>query len=149
MVQKEILTRQVEAKISGTQTVKAGVGTLALGKAGDVVTRAYGPVVRAAMIEADEAAFGTYVEGKGILVNPGDCAAIGYKFETVKTLKKGQVGSFLVSGACIVKCSEVSAIAAAMKVQDLIGWSADAGENDVCEIEVNGFEDDEIPSSAK
>lgn len=148
MVQKEILTRQMQATV-GSDTVKAGVGTLALGKAGDIITRAYGPVVRAAIIDTDTAEFGKFVDGKGILVNTGDCAAIGTQFETVKTLKKGQTGSFLVSGACIVKCNEVSKIAEKMKVQYLDGWSATAGANEVCEIEVNGFDDDDIPSSAK
>lgn len=157
-IQKEILQRPVTATVKKIgedgavvdAELTGGVGALALGKVGDVMTRAYGPVARAAVVE-EETAFGTFVEGKGILVNPGDCAGLStdlpnYPFDT-KTLKKGQVGTFLVSGACVVLCSEVEAIAAAMKVQDVYGYTDKEG--DVCEIEVNGFDNDNVESSSK
>jgi len=140
---------------SQTVSLAGGVGTLALGKAGDVVTRAYGPVARSFMVEASdltdgELEFGTYVAGKGILVNPNDCAgfsaAIATPFDT-KSLKKGQVGTFLVSGACIVTKAQVAAIAAGMKVQNLYGYTATMANTDVCEIEVNGFDNDTPASS--
>lgn len=157
MVQKKILTRQEQAtakKISvageeSTVNIVGGVGTLALGKPGDIITRSYGPICRTARLAA-ETAFGAFVEGKGILVNPNDCAGLGVApaeganpFDT-KKLQAGQLGTFLTAGACVVLNSQVAAIEAAMNVT----YKEDGGSvnTDVTVIEVNGFASAEAES---
>lgn len=143
MVQKKILTRQETATV-GDKQVTANVGTLALGKAGDIITRSYGPICRTARLAA-ETAFGAFVEGKGILVNPNDCAGLGVApaadanpFDT-KTLKAGQLGTFLTAGACVVAKSQIAAIQAGMDVTYLEALAESAAATDVTVIEVNGF----------
>lgn len=159
-IQKEVLWVKADGShpkyMDGTtektdKPLEGSKGVLAIGKAGDVISRAYGPVVRAEILTAD-ANFGAYVEGKGILVNSGDCAAISLQFETVKGLKKGQTGSFLVSGACVVPGTAVQTIADAMVVQYLDkDWFTDDAttrSKSVYEIEVNGFDVDKKPSAS-
>lgn len=150
--QKKVLSKVETIAVSDSKNLLASRGVLALGKPGDIITRAYGPVVRSAMLAAD-ADFGTYVADKGILVNSGDCAGVGYKFDTVKGLKKGQVGSFLVSGACVVEGKAVQAIANAMVVQyldeDYAKGESHTADTDVYVIEVNGFDTEVKPSSAQ
>ena len=144
MVQKKILTRQVTIP-SGIhdKNFTFEVGALALGKPGDIITRSYGPICRTAPVPTGGKAFGDFVEGLGILVNSNDCAGIGgalaageNPFDT-KTLKAGQLGTFLTAGACVVLNSQVPAIEAAMNVT----YQEDGGsvQTDVTVIEVNGF----------
>ena len=163
-IQNKILTRQETAKVKkvvvseGTaSTVEADlaseVGALALGKLGDVIVTAYGPVAKAYQV-AEETGFGALVtetsgEGEqattktiGILVNSDDCAGIGNAvtpFDT-KTLKKGQVGTVLISGGAVVLAKDLADIEAAMNVVDVIGAEAtdEDDETAVVGVIVNG-----------
>ncbi len=153
MVQTKILTRELDGSnvdvvtrdgseaSEATMALQGGVGTLALGKPGDVIETAYGPVARPYRVAADTA-FGTFIANEGILVNANDCPGIAGSgdpnpFDT-KTLKAGQLGAVLVSGGVVVLGSQVAAIKAAMNVN-----FTDAPESPVATevyvIEVNGF----------
>jgi len=160
-VQKKILTRtlggvapKIDPAASGSgETIvevelQGGVGTLALGKPGDIWSRAYGPLVYAVVTETD-VEFGSFVEKLGILVNGNDVANESARFAPTTVLKAGQTGAFMVSGAAVVLCRNVPGILAGMNARVLGGYdetkAADYANdksdlyNDVCVVEVNGF----------
>lgn len=143
-VQKTILTRSLTATLKVGQTDKtleADVGTLALGKPGDIWSRAYGPLVYAT-VEGANQTFGAFVATKGVLVNPNDVANMA-NFESSNTLKAGQTGAYLVSGAAVVFCKQVSDILTGMNARVIAGGYDSATDytnsDEICVVEVNGF----------
>lgn len=154
-VQKEILTETLtglaaqpvvsNAGVASTATLAGKVGALALGKPGDVWSRAYGPLAYALNNSDQDLTFGTFVAGKGILVNPNDVANLAPGLEPSSTLKAGQTGAFMTAGAAVVFCSAVADILANMNARVILGFEADkdytsdAYKNDVCVVEVNGL----------
>ena len=155
-VQKKILTEALagideqpviyntpDASGSGEEqklALNGEVGVLALGKVGDIISRAYGPLVYAIVSDAD-VKFGTVVDGYGLLVNGNDVANESARFEATDTLKAGQTGAFMVSGAAVVLCEQVEAIKAKMNARVIYGWDGKSAyaDGDVCAVEVNGF----------
>ena len=128
----------------GTLPLNGKVGALALGKPGDIWSRAYGPLVYA-IVSNKDVKFGTLVEPYGVLVNGNDVANESARFEATDTLKAGQTGAFLVSGAAVVECAAVAAIKEKMNARVVYGWDgkSEYAEGDVCAIEVNGFKNPE------
>lgn len=139
-VQKTILTRTQTATL-GDKSLEASLGTLALGKPGDIWSRAYGPLVYAT-VEGTDQTFGAFVADKGVLVNPNDVANMA-NFDKSNTLKAGQTGAYLVSGAAVVFCKQVAAILAGMNARVIAGGYASgtdyANSDEICVVEVNGF----------
>ena len=166
-VQNKVLTRTLDGSTitkwidatgteqTGSKTLQAQVGDLALGKPGDIYSRAYGPVAYTFGDLTNDTEFGTFVADKGILVNGNDVANESAKFEPSTVLRKGQVGAFMVSGAAVVLCKNVEAIKAAMNARVIqtdyltgnpdydesgaTDYTSEEHKNDVCVIEVNGF----------
>lgn len=150
-VQKKILTRYFDGssqKVAGgeAKTLKGGIGELALGKPGDIWSRAYGPLVYAKVVDKD-IEYGTFVEGLGILVNPNDVANMA-NFSASTTLKAGQTGAFMVSGAAVVPCKAVEDIVAGMNARLVGGYEA-GSDTAVCVIEVNGLKETDTGSGAQ
>ena len=152
--QKKILTEavpytgdEVEVTYNGSDSesgegkaaLSGEVGVLALGKVGDIWSRAYGPLVYAVVNNKDGLKFGEVLDGYGLLVNGNDMANENARFEAADGIKEGQTGSFLTSGAAVVLCSQVEAIKAKMNARVVYGKTEGAAEGDVCAIEVNGF----------
>lgn len=158
-IQKKILTRLETVEdvkcvkndgTVGTADIKSGVGTLALGKLGDVFATAYGPVTKAVTLTAN-AKFGDFVEGAGIVTNSDDVAGIGTTnmFDT-DTAKAGQVVSMLVSGGVVVDQAKLATLATKMNIVAKFGedeefeldpadWDAyTPGESETITAEYNG-----------
>ena len=156
-VQKKILTEKLgnigpqpviyNTEDSGSEEatldLNAEVGALALGKVGDIFSRAYGPLVYA-VVSGEDVKFGTVVDGLGLLVNGNDVANESARFEATDTLKAGQTGAFMVSGAAVVLCAEVANIKEKMNARVIYGWDGESeyADGDVCAVEVNGFKAD-------
>lgn len=151
-IQKEILTRKITTDVKvavgeQTLTLAGDVGTLALGKLGDVIATAYGPVTKAVTLTAD-AEFGDFVEGAGIVTNSDDIAGVGTvgsMFDTKKA-HKGQTVSMLVSGGVIIKGANLETLKTKMNVIgtiDLYDGTVDPN-NAVIGVIVNGL----IPAPA-
>ena len=154
-VQKKILTEALvniaEQPVilndgsEATKKVSGEVGALALGKPGDVWSRAYGPLVYAVPPLTEAVEFGTVVDGYGLLVNGNDVANESPRFEPATALQPGQTGAFMVAGAAVVLCKNVEDILAKMNARVIMGYTEDYEANDVCVVEVNGFKTSENP----
>lgn len=127
-----------EAKLA----LSGSMGALALGKPGDIWSRAYGPLVYAMPGLAEAVEFGTVVDGYGLLVNGNDVANESPRFEATTKLAPGQTGAFMVSGAAVVLCKNVADILDKMNARVIMGYTEEFAENDVCVVEVNGFKAD-------
>ena len=154
-VQKTILTEALtgleaqpvvsNAGAASTKTLAGTAGTLALGKPGDIWSRAYGPLVYALNDSAVDLTFGTFVAKKGILVNGNDVANRAADLQPTTTLKAGQTGAFMTAGAAVVLCSAVADILAGMNARVILGYDANkdytlpANADEVCVVEVNGL----------
>ena len=156
-VQKKILTEKLgnigpqpviyntgdSGSEEATLDLNAEVGALALGKVGDIFSRAYGPLVYA-VVSGEDVKFGTVVDKLGLLCNGNDVANESARFEATDTLKAGQTGAFMVSGAVVVLCEQVAAIKEKMNARVIYGWDGESeyADGDVCAVEVNGFKAD-------
>lgn len=161
-VQKVILTRTMDGSsaatlsnanppVEGTKTLQGGVGTLALGKPGDIVSRAFGPLTYGEIAGETPVEFGTFVAGKGILVNSNDVPfynttadanGVVNPFGTTNVAMPGQAVSFMVYGTAIVKNSALAGIMAGMNARVVTpGYDAEAeyADGEVFEVEVTGF----------
>lgn len=143
-VQEKILSATPEyagtAK-KGEQDValQGKVGILAIGKPGDITSRAFGPVVTAGIVATEGGEkFGSYVANKGIVVNSNDVANMSNYDENFKAAK-GQTVGYLTYGTCIVYGSDVAAISAAMNARVIYGAKESYGAKDLVDIEVTGF----------
>jgi len=148
-VQKEILKRTMTQTIKvGSRTVSFTTATAALagGIPGKIYDVAYGPVAHTSNLAAD-AEIGTYVEGKGVIINAPEYALVGGLTPSL-TLKANSVASFLTAGHIWVKCGKVAAILAGMNGRVLFGKDDSSKADDLCVVEVNGFKADEPTSVA-
>lgn len=148
-VQKEILKRTT------TQTIKVGdkevsfttaTAALAGGIPGKIYDVAYGPVAHTSNLAAD-ADIGTYVDGKGVIINAPEYALVGGLTPSL-TLKANSVASFMTAGHIWVKCGEVAKILAGMNGRVLFGKNDDSAADDLCVVEVNGFKADDSGSDS-
>lgn len=145
-VQKVILTRVPSAEKIGGKDVEGGVGTLALGKPGDIVSKAFGPLVYGEIAGDEAVEFGTFVAGKGLLVNSNDTPfynteAGAAPFGTTNKAMPGQTVAFMTYGTAIVKKANIAAVAAGMNARVVTpGYDAETAADDgVFEVEVTGF----------
>lgn len=119
--------------------LQGAVGTLAIGKPGDITSRAFGPVVTSGIVATEGGEkFGTYVEGKGILVNSNDVANMANYDQNFKAMP-GQVVGYLTWGTCVAFGSALSDIEAAMNVRVIYGKKDSYEDTDLVDIEVTGF----------
>lgn len=148
-VQKEILKRTM------TQTIKVGdkevsfttaTAALAGGIPGKIYDVAYGPVAHTSNL-AEDADIGTYVKGKGVIINAPEYALVGGLTPSL-TLKANSVASFMTAGHIWVKCGEVAKILAGMNGRVLFGKNDDSAADDLCVVEVNGFKADDSGSDS-
>ncbi len=146
-VQTEILKRTFtgEAKrYEGDQlkTVQYTVGSGALigGTPGQIYDVAYGPVVHTTNLPA-EAEIGSFVEGRGVIVNSPEYALFGKPGAPIApslTLPANTVVSVMTAGHVWVKRSALAAIKAGMNSY-VIYQPDGTDENDLCIVEVNGL----------
>ena len=143
-VQEKILTAVPEyagtAKKGDADTALQGaVGILAIGKPGDITSRAFGPVVSSGIVATDGGEkFGTYIDGKGVLVNSNDVANMSNYDENFMAAK-GQTVGYLTYGTCVAFASDLENIKAAMNVRVIYGAKEEYAEGDLVDIEVTGF----------
>lgn len=127
-VQEKILSAVPEyagtAKKAGVDTALEGkVGILAIGKPGDITSRAFGPVARSGIVATEGGEkFGTYVANKGVVVNSNDVANMANYDENFKAAK-GQTVSYLEYGTCLAWTSALAAIEAGMNARVIYGAS--------------------------
>lgn len=115
------------------------VGILAIGKPGDITSRAFGPVVTAGIVATEGGEkFGTYVANKGIVVNSNDVANMKNYDENFMAAK-GQTVGYLTFGTCVVYGSQVATILGAMNARVIYGAKESYGATDLVDIEVTGF----------
>ncbi len=149
-VQTKILTSQgptitpVEGK-----SFAGAVGTLAIGKPGDVVSRAFGPLTYAEVTGAD-AVMGAFVAGKGVLVNSNDVPNRS-NFESTITVKAGDTAAFMTYGTFVTTGDKLAAINTGMNARIVYPFAADGSALDIAtetetadataayEVEVTGF----------
>ena len=144
-VQKEILKRTITRDIKVkkpdgsevTVSFTTATGAVAGGIPGKIYDTAYGPVVHTGSL-AEEADIGTYVEGRGIIVNAPEYALTGGLTPSL-TLNANTVVSFMTAGHIWVKCGEVDKILAGMNGRVLFGKDDSSAEDDLCVVEVNGL----------
>lgn len=147
-VQKEILKRTMTQTLKvGDKTVSFTTATAALagGIPGKIYDVAYGPVAHTSNLTAD-AEIGSYVEGKGVIINAPEYALVGGLTPSL-VLKANSVASFLTAGHIWVKCGKVAEILAGMNGRVLFGKDDDSKADDLCVVEVNGFKADEAASA--
>lgn len=142
-VQKEILTSQgpeiVLNPAPGAADKKfvGGVGTLAIGKPGDIVARAFGPLTYAEVL-GDDIEMGTFVEGKGVLVNSNDVPN-RQNFDENLVVKAGDTAAFMTYGTCVVLGKNVQAILDGMNARVVYGGEVIDDDAHAYEVEVTGF----------
>lgn len=130
------------AKKKGSDTevaLQGAVGILAIGKPGDITSKAFGPIVTPGIVATAECEkFGTYIAGKGILVNSNDVANMANYDENFKAAK-GQTVGYLTYGTCVAFGSDLTNIQAAMNVRVIHGAKETYAATDLVDIEVTGF----------
>lgn len=156
-VQKEILrrtftgdvkryevTKDAEGKPTGTElkTVQytSGSGALVGGTPGQIYDVAYGPVCHTTNLSA-AADIGTFVGGKGVIVNAPEYALYGEPGKPLApslTLPANTVVSVMTAGHIWVKRGAIDAIKAGMNTF-VIYEPEGTDENDLCVVEVNGL----------
>lgn len=120
-VQKKILTRQINLAVPEDSVGKAGA--LALGVPGNIYDASPFRIHTEEL--TNDADFGTYVDGKGVLVNPREAALVGKAGNPLApslTLSPGDAASFMTFGHVVVRCDEVSKISLGMNVVPLFGY---------------------------
>lgn len=146
-VQTEILGRIETTELASGVNHNGTVGILALGKPGDILAKAFGPLVFAEVPASGTYTFGTYVTGKGILVNSNDSAFYGASaaepFGYTITLKAGMQAAFMQYGIAVVLCRDLANIVDNMNAKVLDGYDPTktygADSKDVCSVEVMGL----------
>lgn len=145
MAQEKILVRELsggnvkvvpEAGEETTKELKSGVGTLAIGKVGDITSKAFGPIAPTVTL-GEEKEIGTLFEDGdfvGVLANGNDIANTAAKFNTSLKVAAGQTVSVLQYGTMVIKGASFDAIAAKMNARVIYGAKTD----EVCEIELTG-----------
>lgn len=119
--------------------LQGAVGILAIGKPGDISSRAFGPVVTSDIVATDAGEkFGTYVSKKGILVNSNDVANLK-NYDENFVAAKGQTVGYLTFGTCIVFADDLENIAADMNVRIIYGKKDAYADGDLVDVEITGF----------
>ena len=114
-LQKVILKRGVDLSIKVGDEEKnwtSATGAIAGGIPGKIYDVAYGPVVHTGSLEAN-ADIGTYVAGKGVIINAPEYAMIGTADGALVpslTLRKGMVVEYMTAGHVWIKSSEFAKI---------------------------------------
>lgn len=127
-VQKEILTRTVTPvdpqkvvpnsdQAMAPQPLGGRVGTLAIGKPGDVVSRAFGPLTYAEVTKDEDAVeFGAFVADKGVCVNSNDVPN-RTNFEENLVVKAGDTAAFMTYGTFVTTADKLPAINTGMNAR--------------------------------
>lgn len=147
-VQKEILRRTFTGEVERydaegkPEKVQYTVGSAALvgGTPGQIYDVAYGPVCHTTNLP-DAADIGSFVKGRGVIVNAPEYAlygAAGKPLEPSLTLPANTVVSVMTAGHVWVKRGEIAAIKAGMNTY-VIYEPEGTDENDLCIVEVNGL----------
>lgn len=158
-VQTRILKRTVAQTITYidangqtvTKTLTSGTGALIGGIPGKIFSVAYGPVVHAISLAADNE-IGGYVAGQGVIVNAPEYALVGGLAPSL-AVKAGTVVSCMTAGQVWVTKAKAEEILAAMNGYIVFETgnppfdpddsdASDSGADDpnaLCVIEVNGF----------
>lgn len=139
-LQKKILKREMTCSVMVDGEEKQftlSTAALAGGIPGKIYDVAYGPVVHTGNLAA-EAEIGTYVEGRGVIVNAPEYALIGGLTPSLK-LPANTVANFMTAGHIMVKCGAVEDILAGMNARVLFGYDSKSADDDLCVVEVNGF----------
>lgn len=146
-VQKKILKREMTCSVvvdGAEKTFTLSTAALAGGIPGKIYDVAYGPVIHTGNL-AEAADIGTYVEGRGVIVNAPEYALVGGLTPSL-TLPANTVANFMTAGHIMVKCGAVEDILAGMNARVLFGKDADSEDDDLCVVEVNGFKADATAS---
>lgn len=146
-VQKKILKREMTCTVlvdGAEKTFTLSTAALAGGIPGKIYDVAYGPVIHTGNL-AEAADIGTYVEGRGVIVNAPEYALVGGLTPSL-TLPANAVANFMTAGHIMVKCGAVEDILAGMNARVLFGKDADSEDDDLCVVEVNGFKADATAS---
>lgn len=143
-VERYEVTKDAEGKPTGTElkTVQYTAGSAALvgGTPGQIYDVAYGPVCHTTNLPA-AADIGTFVKGRGVIVNAPEYALYGKAGEPLApslTLPANTVVSVMTAGHVWVKRGAIDAIKAGMNtfvIYEPEGTDAD----DLCVVEVNGL----------
>jgi hypothetical protein len=139
-LQKKILKREMTCSVmvdGEEKTFTLSTAALAGGIPGKIYDVAYGPVIHTGNLSA-EADIGTYVEGRGVIVNAPEYALVGGLTPSL-TLPANTVANFMTAGHIMVKCGAVEDILAGMNARVLFGKDASSADDDLCVVEVNGF----------
>lgn len=146
-VQKKILKREMTCTVlvdGAEKTFTLSTAALAGGIPGKIYDVAYGPVIHTGNL-AEASDIGTYVEGRGVIVNAPEYALVGGLTPSL-TLPANAVANFMTAGHIMVKCGAVEDILAGMNARVLFGKDADSEDDDLCVVEVNGFKADATAS---
>ena len=143
-VERYEVTKDAEGKPTGTELKKvqytAGSGALIGGTPGQIYDVAYGPVVHTTNLP-EAADIGSFVKGRGVIVNAPEYALYGKAGEPLApslTLPANTVVSVMTAGHVWVKRGEIAAIEAGMNTYVIYEPEGD-NENDLCVVEVNGL----------
>lgn len=143
-VQRYEVTKDAEGKPTGTElkTVQYTSGSAALigGTPGQIYDVAYGPVCHTTNLP-EAADIGTFVKGRGVIVNAPEYALYGVAGKPLQpslTLPANTVVSVMTAGHVWVKRGAIADIKAGMNTF-VIYEPEGEDENDLCVVEVNGL----------
>lgn len=143
-VQREILGRTFSLDVSGLdgKTFESKTAALVGGAPGKIYSVAFGPVVQTGALK-EAAETGSFVEGRGIIINSPEYARQSKAGEVKLLNPAGTTVSFMTAGQVWVKRSEVETILAAMNGRVLKQFESDSADKDKADdlaiIEVIGF----------
>lgn len=147
-VQTKILKRMETFDLADGVTLKSGTGALVGGEPGQIYDVAYGPVCHTTNLET-EADIGSYVKGRGIIINAPEYALYGTRRNAAGeggplapslTLPANTVVSVMTAGHVWVLRGELEAIQNGMNTF-IIYEPEGTDANDLCVVEVNGLKE--------
>jgi hypothetical protein len=126
------------------ETVKkptsVATGALVGGVPGQIYDVAFGPVVHTTNLSA-AAEIGSYVEGQGVIINAPEYAlygTVGNPLAATLMLPANSVVSVMTAGHVWIQYKNLAAIQAGMNTFVMFK-PADAQDDDLCVVEVNGL----------
>ena len=143
-VERYEVTKDADGKPTGTELKKvqytSGSAALIGGTPGQIYDVAYGPVCHTTNLPA-AADIGTFVKGRGVIVNAPEYALYGVNGKALEpslTLPANTVVSVMTAGHVWVKRGAIADIKAGMNTF-VIYEPEGTDANDMCVVEVNGL----------
>jgi len=143
-VERYEVTKDAEGKPTGTELKKvqytSGSAALIGGTPGQIYDVAYGPVCHTTNLP-EAADIGTFVKGRGVIVNAPEYALYGVNGKALEpslTLPANTVVSVMTAGHVWVKRGAIADIKAGMNTF-VIYEPEGTDANDLCVVEVNGL----------